>query len=277
MARIFAFIGNRPDLGAQLLASQPEVLQVRRQDQPLGWGVGFFQSGETLLRRRPTDDREVVDLTEAVLAVRTNTLLGHVRTPTTGDLRTENTQPFRYGPFRSGGWLFGGSGTLPDYERLRPRLLEALPTFLQQNVRGETDSELVFYTFLSFLHDAGALRENGVTPAQIRDALRSTLALIDRLSAEQGQARSEGTLFVTNGEHLAVAHRSGPLGLRVFRGRADVEAALGPEAANVPTLESSRFTLLVAGLDPLPVGWERLPDNVCLTAEPTGAPESEPL
>jgi glutamine amidotransferase len=277
MARIFAFIGNRPDLGAQLLASQPEVLQVRRHDQPLGWGLGFFQSGEMLLRRRPTDDREVVDLTEAVLAVRTTALLGHVRMPTTGDLRTENTQPFRYGPYRSGGWLFGSSGTLPDYEHLRPRLLGALPAFLQQNVRGETDSELIFYTFLSFLHDAGALRENSVTPGQIRDALRSALALIDRLSAEQGQSRSEGTLMVTNGEHLAVAHRSGPLGIRTYRGRADLEAALGAEATNVPNLESSRFTLLVAGLEELPPGWERLPDGICVTAEPTGAPESEAL
>src|SRR5690606_10550059 len=184
MARIFAFIGNRPDLGAQLLTAHPEVVRVKRADHALGWGVGFFQSGETLLRRRPTDDRDVVDLSETVLAIRTTALLGHVRTPTTGELRTENTQPFRYG-----GWLFGSSGTLPDYEHLRPRLLEALPTFLRQNVRGETDSELVFYTFLSFLHDANVLRENGVRPAQIRDALRSAIALIDRMSAEQGQEK----------------------------------------------------------------------------------------
>lgn len=272
MARIFAFIGNRPDLGPQLLAAHPEVLRVPRKEQPLGWGVGFFQSGETLLRRRPTDDREVVDLTETVLATRTTALLGHVRTPTTGELRTENTQPFRYG-----GWIFGSSGTLPDYEHLRPRLLDALPTFLRQNVRGETDSEVTFYTFLSFLHDAGALRENGVTPTQIRDALRATIALIDRLSAEGGQPKSDGDLFVSNGDYLAVAHRTGPLALRTIRGRVDVESVLGPEQSNVPTVESSRFTLLVSGLEEVPQAWERLPDGICLTADTTGTPESEPL
>lgn len=272
MARIFAFIGNRPDLGAQLLTAHPEVVRVKRADHALGWGVGFFQSGETLLRRRPTDDRDVVDLSETVLAIRTTALLGHVRTPTTGELRTENTQPFRYG-----GWLFGSSGTLADYEHLRPRLLEALPTFLRQNVRGETDSELVFYTFLSFLHDANVLRENGVRPAQIRDALRSAIALIDRMSAEQGQEKGDGDWFVSNGEHLVVAHRSGALAMRVFRGRADIEAVLGPEGANVPTVESSRFTLLVSGLESTPPGWERLPDGICVSAEPTGAPETEPL
>lgn len=272
MARIFAFIGNRPDLGAQLLTAQPEVVQVPRGESPLGWGVGFFQSGETLLRRRPTDDRDVVDLSDTVRATRTTALLGHVRTPTTGELRTENTQPFRYG-----GWLFGSSGTLPDYEHLRPRLLEALPAFLRQNVRGETDAELFFYTFLSFMHDSGALRENGVRAAQIRDALRSGMALIDRMSAEQGQPKGDGDWFVSNGEHLVIAHRAGPLAMRVFRGRVDIESVLGPEGANVPSVESSRFTLLVSGLDAVPMGWERLPDGICVSAEPTGAPESEPL
>ncbi len=53
---------------------------------------------------------------------------------------------------------------------------------------------------------------------------------------------------------------------------ADVSAVLRDLDA-----ESEEVEALVAGLDPLPVGWERLPDNVCLTAEPTGAPESEPL
>lgn len=272
MARIFAFIGNRPDLGAQLLVAQPEIIRVPRGDQPLGWGVGFFQSGETLLRRRPTDDREVVDLAETVAATRTTALIGHVRTPTTGELRTENTQPFRYG-----GWLFGSSGTLPGFEQLRPRLLEALPPFLQQNVRGETDSELIFCTFLSFLHDAGVLRENGVTPAQIRAALRSTGALIDRFAAEQGLPQCDGDIFVSNGEYLVVAHRSGPLGMRLFRGRLDVESILGTEQSNVPAVESSRFTFLVSGMDELPMGWERLPDWICLTAHATQPPESEPL
>ncbi|HEX6271527.1 MAG TPA: hypothetical protein VFZ53_00735, partial [Polyangiaceae bacterium] len=63
MARMFGFIGNRPDLGALVLASNASVLTLRRApNQPLGWGLGFYQAGEVLLRRRPIDDREQIDL-----------------------------------------------------------------------------------------------------------------------------------------------------------------------------------------------------------------------
>jgi glutamine amidotransferase len=270
MGRIFAFIGNRPDLGAELLSAQPEVVSVHRGDQPLGWGIGLFQAGEILLRRRPTDERVVVDLGEAVRATRTTTLLGHVRSPTSGELRTENMQPFRHG-----GWLFASSCGVPGYDGLRARLLEALPPFLRNNVRGETEAEALFYVYLSFLHDSGALRDNGVRPEQVRAALRGAVSLVDRFAAEDGQAKSDGDLFVSNGELLVVAHRSGPLGMRTFRGRAEIESVLGEELASVPSMDSSRFTLLLSGLDPLPIGWERLPDRVCVTADPTHAPQIE--
>ncbi len=272
MGRIFAFIGNRPDLGAELLCVQPEVVSVRREEHPLGWGIGLFQTGEILLRRRPTDERSVVDLTEAVRATRTTTLIGHVRTPTSGELRTENVQPFRHG-----GWLFASSSSVPGFDGLGARLLDALPPFLRNNVRGETDSEALFYVFLSFLHDAGALRENGVRADQARAALRGAIALVDRFAAEEGHGKSDGDLFVSNGELLVVAHRSGSLGMRTFRGRAEVESVLGEEVSSVPSMDSTRFTLLLSGLEPLPMGWERLPERVCVSADPTHAPQIEAL
>ena len=33
----------------------------------------------------------------------------------------------------------------------------------------------------------------------------------------------------------------------------------------------------LSGLDPLPMGWERMPDGVCITADPTHAPQVESL
>ncbi len=272
MGRIFAFIGNRPDFGAELLTAQPEVVSVRRETQALGWGIGLFQAGEILLRRRPTDERAVVDLAEAVRGARTSTLIGSVRAPTTGEPRTENMQPFRHG-----GWLFASSVMVAGYEALRSRLLEALPPFLRNNVRGETESEALFCVFLSFLHDAGALRETAVDPSVIRAAMRSTLSLVDRFGAEDGFAKCTGDLFVSNGEHLVVAHRGGPFGMRTLRGRGEIEGALGSELSGVPSMDSSRFTLLLSGLDPLPIGWERLPDGVCITADPTHSPQVESL
>src|SRR6185503_5699914 len=92
MARMFGFIGNRADLGARVLAHSASILRVARQPgEPLGWGVGFYQAGEVLLRRRPIDDREMIDLGEVTDGVRTDVLVGHVRRFINEQLRTENT------------------------------------------------------------------------------------------------------------------------------------------------------------------------------------------
>ncbi len=272
MARIFGFIGNRPDFGPRLLAAHKEVLSVPRGDYPtLGWGVGFYQSGEVLLRRRPTDDREIVSLKEAVETTRTSLLLGHVRQPVVGEPRTENTQPFRYRM-----WLFAAGGTIKDRGSLRGRFLDALPPFLRNNVRGDTDSELLFYTFLSFLHDAGSLGDDGAETKQIQSALRGALSLADRLSAEEGERPFSGDVFVADGEHLVVAHRTGPLGICSIQGRGQLESVLSSDIS-MPSADSTRFTLLVSGLSDLPQGWEAVPDGTCLVARATKPPLMEAL
>ncbi len=58
MARLVGFIGNRPDLGARVIELEGRALSVRRKpDVTPGWGVGFYQAGEILLKRRPIDER----------------------------------------------------------------------------------------------------------------------------------------------------------------------------------------------------------------------------
>ncbi len=276
MARMFGFIGNRADLGARVLELHAPLLRMRTAPgEPVGWGIGFYQSGEVLLRRRPLDERAVVDLSEAAQNVRTDVLLGHVRRPSVGDLRTENTHPFRY---RS--WLFAQTGTIVGFDRLRERLLASQPEFLRRNVRGETDSEMFFYLFLSFLHDAGHLADNSVSTEHVAQALRSSIALVDRLSAEEGYDQNRGDILVTNGEHMMAVHRNGTMAYRVLKGRHDVEELLGEEGlrkTRIPSIDTTRFTLIASELDELPPGWTAV-DSPCIVAlTRTDDPATEPL
>src|SRR6185312_6094087 len=86
--------------------------------------------------------------------VRADVVLGHVRSATVGTLRTENTHPFRYRQ-----WLFAQTGTLSQFDSIRDRLMASVPEFLRGGIRGETDAEILFHVFLSFLHDRGRLTE----------------------------------------------------------------------------------------------------------------------
>ena len=51
-------------------------------------------------------------------------------------------------------------------------MIESLPQFLARDVRGDTDAEVVFYIFLSFLHDMNKLDRSDVAAEDARHALR---------------------------------------------------------------------------------------------------------
>ena len=192
-----------------------------------------------------------------------------------GARRTENTHPFRYRQ-----WLFANTGTIQGFSELRERLSGSLPEFLRRDVRGETDSELLFHLFLSFLHDAGQLAEALVEPAATRAALRSTLALIDRLCAEEGQPPSTLNILVTDGEHMVAAHRSETMAHRFFEGRADLERVLGDDARwrmRLPDTASCHFSLLASDFDKAPRGWVEVPRDSFVTLTRTAPPAVEPI
>jgi predicted glutamine amidotransferase len=273
---MFAFIGNRPDLGARVVAHHRDVLRVPRgSGEPLGWGLGFYQSGEVLLRRRPVDDRDVIDLVEMIDNVRTDILIGHVRHPSIGDLRTENTHPFRYRQ-----WLFAQTGTIEGFAALKDRLLGSLPDFLRRSVRGDTDSELFFYLFLSFLHDAGQLGPRSTSAESISAALRSTISLVDRLSAEEGAGANAGDLFVTNGEVLMAVCRSDSMVYRTFDGPNDLGEVLDEDERmtfRVPNIETARFCIVATGVSSQLDLWHHAPRGSILTLAASAAPIIEQL
>jgi len=273
---MFGFIGNRADLGSPLLEYNKSLLSITRNDaEALGWGVGFYQSGEVLLRRRPIDDRDQINLVDALENVRTDVLLSHVRRATAGALRTENTHPFRYRL-----WLWGQSGTILGFPRLRGRLRDSLPAFLQRNVRGDTDSELFFYLFLSFMHDSGHLDDGRVLPSHVSAALRASIALVDRLSAEEGFGQNSGDIMVTNGEQLFLVHRGGIAALRELRGRYDVEEVLGRDSQRqprIPSIESTHFSTVVSGVDAVPASWTSIEPRSIVTLTRTDDPIIEKL
>src|SRR5207247_8895611 len=116
MARLVGIISNRPDLCTRVMEIEGRALSVRKKPGA-GWGVGFYQGGEILLKRRPIDDRAEIRLSDMTRDIRTDTLIAHVRAATVGTLRTENTHPFRYRQ-----WLFAHTGTIEGFSTLRGRL-----------------------------------------------------------------------------------------------------------------------------------------------------------
>ena len=250
MARLFGLIGNRADLASRVLTSEAAALRVQSKGTALGWGIGFYQGGEVLMRRRPIDDHATTNGVEIVKVagdVRADVLVGHVRNATVGALRTENTHPFRYRQ-----WLFAQTGTLPAFDAIRDRLVGSVPEFLRSSIRGESDAEILFYVFLSFLHDAGRLNDGISDPSHVRDALRSCVAVVDGMAAEVGGEPSKINVLVSNGENEFAMHRGAQMGYRVFAGKGDAEALIDDDLnlrRRTPELEQMHFVLLASDFD----------------------------
>jgi predicted glutamine amidotransferase len=278
MARLFGIIGNRPDLTARILAFEAEALRARSPGTPLGWGLGFYQGGEVLIRRRPIDERPELDISKLAADVRADLLIGHVRHATVGALRTENTHPFRYRQ-----WLFAQTGTVSEFDQVRERLVGSVPEFLRSGIRGETDAEVVFHVFLSFLHDAGLLNDGAVEASLMREALRSSLAVVDGITAEVGATPGKLNLMVSNGERVVALHRSdGPMCLRTFSGKAEADAIIGDDPQlrrKIPELARVHFTVAASDFDgPVPNGrWKAVPAGAIVTLSCDEDPKIEAL
>jgi glutamine amidotransferase len=278
MARLFGIIGNRPDLAARVLAYEAEALRARSRGVPLGWGLGFYQGGEVLMRRRPIDERPEIDIARIAADMRADLIVGHVRHATVGALRTENTHPFRYRQ-----WLFAQAGTVPGFEQVRERLVASVPDFLRSGIRGDTDAEVVFHVFLSFLHDAGRLGDGLVEPVLVREALRSSLAVTDGMTAEVGAQAAELNLMVSSGDQLVAVHRSeAPMRLRVLSGKVDADAVIGDDPQlrrKIPELSRMHFSLAASDFDETPPNgrWKDVPACAIVTMSRDEAPRIEAI
>lgn len=247
MARLFGVIGNRTDLLGPVLVSEAAALRVNSTGVPLGWGIGFYQGGEVLMRRRPSDDRDSLLAHEIAGDIRADMIVGHVRNATVGALRPENTHPFRYGE-----WLFAQTGTVNSFSEVRARLVESVPEFLRAGIRGESDAEVVFHVFLAFLHDGGKIAQAPI--ARACEALRSTYALVDSVGTEVGAGPVALNIIVANGEYLVGANRGSPMAYKVISGKADAEALIGDDLhlrRKIPELSQVHFSILASDFGPV--------------------------
>ncbi len=199
MSRLFGVAINDGRLLAHALFPWRDLLRMPATESPFGWGLGYFQHNNVLVKRRPNHMGEL-DMFQSLEDLRTTLVLGHVRKHTVGDVRPENTHPFR---FRN--WLFVHHGTIPRYEAIKHWIVDSTPAFLRRSMRGDTDSEHLFYLFMAFLYDDGLIDLPDITARRVAEALRNTLRMVARFIREAGGRPGGLNAGITNGRILVVA------------------------------------------------------------------------
>jgi predicted glutamine amidotransferase len=215
MGALVAVLQSDPNLfRCQLHRLCSQVSLATEKRAPDAYGYGTFSDSVVLLGKRPNGAATPLSLEDLIESARSEALVAHARCATVGNLKDENTHPFR---FRR--WLFAHDGTVEGFPSVKPRLLAALPDFLRRNIEGETDSEHAFMHFLKLLRDEGRMDDIELDAGTAGRALARTVRQIDAWCREIGEQRPSTLNFVaTNGRVLVATRRGRPLHYALLEG-----------------------------------------------------------
>jgi glutamine amidotransferase len=200
-------------LRCELARLRDEVNLGAQADEPMG--AGWYADDAVLLQRysaRVRPDR--LDQLGGVLE--SEALLVQAGPLPVGMSLEENTQPYRYRH-----WLFVHHGTIGGGEKLRARVMDALPEHLARAVRGSMPSELAFAVYLWALWDAARADDEHLEPAEAARVLGTAARRMEQLALDSGARGTSLGLFATNNSVLTVA-RVGeqPMFYRLLEGTA---------------------------------------------------------
>lgn len=198
MCRLFGFRSVIPSQVHRSLIAAENALGVQSNAHPDGWGVAFYVDGSPHITRAPSTafDDHLFHRVSGVVS--SETVLAHVRKATVGDLSVLNCHPFQYGR-----WVLAHNGEIKDFERHRATLTEAVAPRLRRFILGDTDSEVVFFLFLTHLSRLGPLASR-LGAEEVISALDTTVRQIRELCDEGPPERDALlTLIVTDGTTMA--------------------------------------------------------------------------
>jgi glutamine amidotransferase len=214
VCRLFGFRSVIPSQVHRSLVAADNALGVQSDKHPDGWGVVYYVDGAPHLTRSPSTALGDHLFQRVSGVVSSETVLAHVRKATVGELSVLNCHPFQYGR-----WTFAHNGEVKDFERHRQAVLAEVAPRLRRFILGETDSEVLFFLFLTHLAQHGPLGGR-LGLEEVVSSLRKTAAQVRDLCDGPGaDARALLTFIVTDGQVMAAAHGGKELFFSTYKTR----------------------------------------------------------
>src|SRR5256885_5383537 len=171
-------------------------------------GVGFFQSDDLLLRKRPLGGQPALPekLAEGVESEAALICSGTVGSSSSRSFNEQTTLPFRFKR-----WPFAAAGQPESLAPIRPALVKGLPDYLRRSVKGDSAAEGLFFTFLSRLRDVGRLDDHELDAETAARALAAAVGEAERAFDQLGQPLPGVAAVGSNGRGMAAVRRGQPL------------------------------------------------------------------
>jgi glutamine amidotransferase len=198
MCRLFGFRSVIQSQVHRSLVRADNALGKLSEEHKDGWGVAYYIDDAPHVTRSPTQaiDDHIFHRVSGVVA--SETVLAHVRKATVGERTVLNCHPFQYGR-----WTFAHNGEIRGFVDKRAMLVSEVAPRLRRFILGETDSEVVFFLFLSTLARYGPL-SNKLSLDEVVEALRATIGLVREACDGKGEdEKALLTILVTDGGIMA--------------------------------------------------------------------------
>jgi len=228
MCRLFGFRSVIPSQVHASLVDAENALGAQSNAHPDGWGVAYYVDGSPHVTKSPTHALGDQLFHRLSGLVSSETVLAHVRKATQGSKSLLNCHPFQFGR-----WVFAHNGDIPGFaDGLAPVLREEIAPRLRRFVLGDTDSETIFFIFLTLLQNQTPSSQRPDLPSVV-GAVQSTLERVRSIC--QRHTRDEAvllTFIVTDGDVMAATQGGKELSFSTYKRRC-------PDRATCPSLSSA--------------------------------------
>ncbi len=188
------------------------------------------------------------NLREVSSHIRSHLFLAHIRAAIGSAVQQTNCHPFRHGR-----WLFMHNGFIDGLDLIKRDLVLAIDESLFPEIKGQTDTELLFYLALTF-----GLEDNPP------EAVAQAIGLVEGTGAQRGvRYPFQGTIATTDGERLwAFRYSSEGKSRSLFFSR-DVRTlrVLYPEREVLQQLSDDARLVLSEPVGDLPGAWNEVPEG----------------
>jgi predicted glutamine amidotransferase len=229
-----------------------------------GFGLGWYGQGEGPgVYHGVAPAWGDANLRELATHIESPMFLAHVRATTGTAIQQTNCHPFRHGK-----WLFVHNGVIQGFDLMRRELMLAIAPELFANVRGSTDSEVLFHLALTF-----GLENDPI------GALERAVGLVEATAVNHGIENAVQTsLGLADGERLwafrySTEHKSRTL---FVSAEADAVHALYPENERLTRFRDEDRIVVSEPLADLEGVWHEIPESTVLIVQP-GPDEQRPF
>jgi len=262
MCRWLGYVGSPIEPRELLYDPERSLIEQSRRHAPNmpvpngdGFGLGWYGRREVpavFHSATPAwGDRNLHTLASEILSPM---FLAHVRAATGTPVQETNCHPFAHGR-----WLFVHNGYVDGYDALRRDMVLAVRPDLFPEIKGTTDSELLFHLALTFGLDQDPI-----------GALERMAGFVEALGAAAGIAAPlQMTVGVTDGDRLhAARYASGPE-VNTLHYSADIESLrlLYPEHERFAHFSTEARAVVSEPLVALPGAWHEVPAGSAIVVE----------